>query len=461
MVMLADARAGQARAMVGPRTVAISPPLSAIDMPQTDIRGPALVGLATLTLLIGGFFAWAALTPLASAVHGTGVVVVESNRRDVQHLEGGIVRRILVRDGATVEAGDPLILLDPTRPAAALHITRGQLDAVHALLARLRAEMSGAEDLLLDEDLARRMETDADLRDIVQGQRQILQARRAAVNGQIDVLRQRIAQIETQINGQEAQERARLRQIELLQMELDAVNELLRSGFAPRTRALALSREIARLRGEQGEYLASVARLRQQIGEAQLQILQIERAYQEDVTRQMQEAQNQARELAERLAVAQDVVRNLEIRAPVSGTVVGLSVFTEGGVIQPGRTLMQIVPHGDGLVIEAHIAAQDIEAVKVGMPVQIRFPALPQRTLPMLTGTVSHVSADRLVDERTGLGYYKVRAVLDPESQAAIADRRLVPGMPADVTIPTGERTVLRYLTDPILDAIRKSLTER
>lgn len=428
---------------------------------RTDIGGSVLAGLATLALLIGGFFAWAALTPLASAVHGSGVVVVESNRRDVQHLEGGIVRRILVREGASVQAGDPLILLDPTRPAAALHITRGQLDAVQTLLGRLRAELSGSDDLVLDEETATRAETDPDLRDLIQGQRQILQARRAAVNGQIDVLRQRIAQIETQINGQEAQERARLRQIELLQMELDAVNELLRSGFAPRTRALALSREIARLRGEQGEYLAAVARLRQQIGEAQLQILQIERAYQEEVTRQMQEAQNQARELAERLAVAQDVVRNLEIRAPVSGTVVGLTVFTEGGVIQPGRTLMQIVPEGDGLVIEAQIASQDIEAVKLGMPVQIRFPALPQRTLPMLTGTVKHVSADRLVDERTGFGYYKVRAVLDPESQALVADRRLVPGMPAEVTIPTGERTVLRYLADPILDAVRKSLTER
>jgi HlyD family secretion protein/epimerase transport system membrane fusion protein len=286
-------------------------------------------------------------------------------------------------------------------------------------------------------------------------------ARRAALQGQVAVLRQRVDQIEIQIEGQAAQERARLLQIDLIRQELSGVNQLLRDGFAPRTRALALRRELARLQGEQGEYLSSASRLRQQIGETQLQILQVERNFQEEVTRALQDTQNILREQQERFIASEDVVRHLQVRAPVAGIVVGLSVFTAGGVAAPGRTLMQIVPHGDKLVIEAQIVAQNVEAVREGQQAQIRFPALPQRSLPMLTGRVLHVSADRLTDERTGIPYFKVRVMPDDESIARISERRLVAGMPAEVTITTGERTAARYLIDPLWDAVRKSMRER
>ncbi|MBS7793014.1 HlyD family type I secretion periplasmic adaptor subunit [Roseococcus sp. SDR] len=427
----------------------------------TKVTGPVLVGIITYVLLVGGFVGWAFLAPLNSAVLGQAILVVETSRRDIQHLEGGIIREIHVRDGAEVQPGDRLITLDPTRALAGLQIIRGQMDANLVQIARLRAEMNAAPQMELDPEIRRRAETEQDLQDVITGQQQIFTARRASLQGQVDVLRQRIAQIESQIIGQEAQERARIRQIGFIQEELNGVNELLRGGFAPRTRALALNRELARLQGEQGEYLSTVARSRQQIGEAQLQILQIERSFQEEVARALQEAQNLLREQQERLVANQDIVRHLEIRAPVAGTVVGLNVFTDGGVIAPGRTLMQLVPHGDNLIIEAQIAAQDIEVVHEGQQAVIRFPALPQRTLPMLTGHVLHVSADRFTDERTGMAYFKIRVAPDATSLAKIAERRLVAGMPAEVTIATGQRTVASYLVEPLTDAMRKAMRER
>lgn len=427
----------------------------------TNAQGPILVGILTLLVLVGGFVGWAAFTPLNSAVMGAGVLVVESSRRDVAHLEGGIVRHIHVRDGMEVSEGDVLLSLDPVRAMASLQIVRGQVDASAILLARLRAELTESPELELDEEARERARSDRDLTDLIRGQTDILLARRAALRGQVAVLRQRIEQLGSQITGFTAQERARLRQITFLQDELNGVNTLLRQGYAPRTRALALSRDLARLQGEQGEYLSTVARAQQQIGEAELQILQLEYNFKEEVAKLLQDTQNTLREQQERLVASQDVVRHLEIRAPATGVVVGSTVFTPGGVVVPGRTLMQIVPRQDNLVIEAQIAVQDVEVVHEGQVALIRFPALPQRTLPTLTGRVIQVSADRLTEERSGAAFFKVRVRPDSESLEKIAERRLVAGMPAEVSIATGQRTAGRYLLDPLLDAIWRAMRER
>ena len=441
-----------------PISVPSAPSLPAVPM---SARGPIIAGLLTLIVMIGGFVGWASFTPLNSSVMGQAVLVVESSRRDVAHLEGGIVRQIHVRDGTEVKEGDPLLTLDPVRATAALQIVRGQIDANLILLARLRAEVSESPTIEVDEDILERARSNRDLADLVRGQTEIFNARRASMNGQVAVLRQRIQQINSQIAGFTAQEQARLRQMGFLQDELDGVNVLLRQGFAPRTRAMALSRDLARLQGEQGEYLSTVARSHQQIGEADLQILQVERSFKEEVAKLLQDTQNTRREQQERLIANQDIVHHLEIRAPTAGIVVGSTVFTPGGVVAPGRTLMQIVPSLDSLVIEAQIAVQDIEVVYDGQVAQIRFPALPQRTLPILTGHVIHVSADRLTDERTGQSYFKVRLKPDAESLEKIVERRLVAGMPAEVSIATGQRTAGRYLLDPFIDAMQRSMRER
>jgi HlyD family type I secretion membrane fusion protein len=426
-----------------------------------SVRGPVLAGLVIVIGLLGGSAAWALLAPLNSAVVAPATLVVESNRRDVQHMDGGIVRSLHVRDGSEVQAGDVLITLDPTRVQAPLFILRAAIEANRVLLARLRAEEAGAQTMALEPDLVERVGTDPGLAEVVRGQRALFEARRAARNGQIEVLQQRMSQLEVQITGLEAQERARQSQIALVQDELNGVNELLRNGFAPRIRALALQRELAKLQGEQGEYLSTVARTRQQIGEAQLQILQVDRTFREEVAKIMQDTQNTLRENQERLAASEDVVRHLEIRAPISGTVVGLAVHTVGGVLPPGRVLMQIVPERDALIIEGQVQPQDIEAIQEGQEALIRFTALLQRNLPNLTGRVTLVSADRVTDERSGLPYYKVRVAPDEASLAAVSDRRLLPGMPAEVTITTGARTAARYLVDPFLDILRVSMRER
>ena len=455
-----------APAVSKPQNEAPSLPLSvrsqqAADEPSGSVRGPVLAGLIIVLGLLGGSTAWALLAPLNSAVIAPATLVVESNRRDVQHLDGGIVRSLHVREGAEVQAGDVLITLDPTRAQAPLLILSAAIDANRVLMARLRAEDTGVQAMTLEPDLVERVGTDSALADVVRGQQALFEARRDARNGQIEVLQQRVGQLEIQITGLEAQERARQRQIALVQDELDGVNELLRNGFAPRIRALALQRELAKLQGEQGEYLSTVARTRQQIGEAQLQILQVDRTFREEVAKVMQDTQNTLRENQERLAASQDVVRHLEIRAPISGTVVGLTVHTVGGVLPPGRVLMQIVPERDTLIIEGQVQPQDIEALQEGQEALIRFTALLQRNLPNLTGRVTLISADRVTDERSGIPYYKVRVAPDEASLAAVADRRLIPGMPAEVTITTGTRTAARYLVDPLLDVLRASMRER
>ena len=443
-------------------SLALSPKetLSADEL-SGSVRGPVLAGLIIVLGLLGGSGAWALLAPLNSAVIAPATLVVESNRRDVQHLDGGIVSSLHVREGSEVQAGDVLITLDPTRAQAPLLILRAAIEANRVLMARLRAEETGAQEMVLDPDIIERAQTDPALADVVRGQHALFEARRAARNGQIEVLQQRMSQLEVQITGLEAQERARQRQIALVQDELNGVNELLRNGFAPRIRALALERELAKLQGEQGEYLSTVARTRQQIGEAQLQILQVDRTFREEVAKILQDTQNTLRENQERLSASADVVRHLEIRAPISGTVVGLTVHTVGGVLPPGRVLMQIVPERDALIIEGQVQPQDIETLQEGQEALIRFTALLQRNLPNLTGRVTLVSADRVTDERTGMPYYKIRVAPDETSLAAIADRRLVPGMPAEVTITTGERTAARYLLDPIVDVLRASMRER
>jgi HlyD family secretion protein/epimerase transport system membrane fusion protein len=426
----------------------------------TKASGVILSGCALLVLTFFGFGGWAAMAPLNSAATAQGTIVVQSSRRDVQHLDGGIVAEILVRDGDMVKVGDVLLRLDPVRAAAQLGIVRSQLDAALVLQARLRAEQEGLSSIPLAGGVASRAAEPA-VAEAIASQQQVFVARRSALEGQILILRRRIAQFREQMIGLTAQGEARGRQISLINRELTGVRSLAAQGYAPMVRVLALEREIARLDGERGEQLAAVARTEQAIGEAELQILQLTHSFREEVAGTLQTTQNQIFELQERLTATEDTMRRLELTAPSDGVVVGLAVFTVGGVITPGRTVMQIVPDQDTLVVEAQLNPTDIERVQVGQAAVVSFPALVQRTIPTLTGTVIQVSADRLVDERTGAPFFKSRILLDASSQELLGDRRLLPGMPADVMIATGERTALVYLTNPIIQAARHAMRER
>jgi len=427
----------------------------------TDVRKLVLTGCCTLVFLVVVPVGWALVAPLNHGVIAPATLVVETNRRDIQHMEGGIVRTVHVRDGSEVKAGDPLISLDQVRALASLQIARGQMDAIRASIARFRAEQAGSDTIAFDADLLENAKIDASVADLIRGQEAIFQARRALQLAQKEVLQQRISQLQEQIIGMEAQDRSRKQQLDFLQEELNGVNELMRGGYAPRTRALSLLRELARLEGEKGEYLSAIGRARQQIGETEIQILQVELQVRDELSKNMQDALNQQREIQERLVASEDIVHHLVIRAPTDGVVVGLTVPSTGGVVVGGRIIMQIVPDSDRLLLEAQVQTQDVELLHEGLEVTIRFPALPQRSLPTLKGHLLLVGADRQTDERSGVPYFKVRVAPDAESLAAIADRRLVAGMPAEVTIATGQRTAARYLVEPLMDAVRSAMRER
>ena len=330
-----------------------------------------------------------------------------------------------------------------------------------ALASRLRTEQLGLAEIDFPEELVRLAESDLRAREAIAAQRAVFQARREAFVGQVEILNQRIAQLRAQIEGLRLQQSAANRQAQLIEEEIAGMNRRERQGFSPRNRILAMERELARYRSDEAEHMGAAARAEQAIGETELQILQTRRQMVEEASRQLQETLAQLREVRERLVAARDQVSRLDIVAPIARRIVGLQITAPGGVVSPGRTLLAIVPHDDELVIEAAVQTKDIESVAVGAKAMIHFTALPQRTLPMLTGTVTMVGADKMVDERTGMPFYRVRIRADDESLAKIADRRLVPGIPADAVIATGERTVLQYLVDSILSVLITSFRKR
>lgn len=429
--------------------------------PPVRTRGTILAGLVVVFGILGGFVAWAALTPIASAVIAHGTIVVESNRREVQHLDGGIVAAVHVREGDFVTAGQPLISLDPTRPRANLEVLQNQELTLLAVAARLRAEQLGRDAIEFPPALLAAARLDPRAREAIEAQQALFAARRDALTGQIDILGQRIAQLRAQLEGLRLQQAAAARQARLIEEEIAGLRSLERQGFAPRNRILAMERELARYRSDEAEHMGNAARTEQAIGETELQILQTRRQAVEEASRQLQDTLLQLRDVRERLAAARDLVERLEIVAPIDGRIVGLQVTAPGGVIAPGRTLLAVVPDDDELVIDVQIPTHQIESVVVGAEAVIHFTALPQRTLPMLTGTVIMVGADKLVDDRTGFPYYRARVRVDDASLAKLGDRRLLPGMPADVVIAGAERTVLSYLVDPLVTALMRTFRER
>lgn len=428
------------------------PPASA------DFSRPIAAGLTVIALAFGGLGTWAALAPIDSAVVAPGVLVVESNRKTVQHLEGGIVKEILVRDGDSVTAGQVLVRLDDTQAVANLAMVRDRLIADRATEARLVAERDGADRLSFPPDLANA--ADVRVHDILAGQLSQFEERRRSQDGQVAILEQRIAQLTTQADGFRRQQDSKLRQIELYNNELTGLYELHRKGYYPRTRILAMERDLARLEGEVGSVAADIARAEEGIGEARIQIMQLRQKFREDVVAQLRDIQTEINELTERVVAAEDVVRRLTVVAPVAGAVQGLKVFTAGGVIPPGADLMEIVPE-DRLVIETHVAPADVETVSYGLDAEVRFPALNKRTTPIIAGHVLTVSADRFTDQRTNLAYYTARVEVPPDQQALLSEHRLQPGMPAEVIVKTGERTLLEYLVKPLTDGFARTFKEQ
>lgn len=416
-------------------------------------------GIVLLLLSFGGFGTWAALAPLASAAMAPGVVTVESNRKTIQHLEGGIVREILVKEGDEVTPDQVLLRLDETQARAQLEIVRSQYLAQRALEARLIAERDGKAAIDFPEELVSEGD-DPRIAESMEGQRQVFGSRIKTLKGEMEVLEQRVDQLMEQIRGLEGLVASKLDQVESYRSEIKDFKGLFEKGLGDKLRLRALERTVAQLEGEHQEHLAAIASAKLQIGETRLRIVQIEHKFQSDVVAELRDVQTQLFDLAERMRALEDTLSRTEVRAPVGGSVVGLQAHTVGGVIGPGGAILDIVPAGEQLLVQAHVNPQDIDKVVPGLEADIRFSAFAARVTPTVSGRVLTVSADRLTDRVTGQPYYLARAEVTKEGLADLKDFTLLPGMPADVFIKTGERTLLQYLVRPLTERVLQSFRE-
>ncbi|MAJ63855.1 MAG: hypothetical protein CL558_12365 [Alphaproteobacteria bacterium] len=428
-------------------------------------RGPRLGGVflylgLVILLSFGGFLTWGFAARLDSAAYGSGSIVVESQRKTIQHLEGGIISKLLVRDGQLVHAGQPLIILDDTQARASLGVVEGQLHALQARRARLLAEIDGADEIEFPPALLL-ARSDPDVEEALINQTDLFTARRDAYENQISLLQNRIAELNEQISALQSQSRAATEQLGLIAEEINAVETLLAKGLETRPRLLALQRRASELRGRRGELEGNIAEIRQTIGTTQLELVDLENQRRTEIVDQLDRTQTEIADLSDRATAARDVLQRREIVAPEDGVVVDMQVSTTGGVIRPGEPLMDLVPQEDRLIIEARIPPERINAVHPGLQAQVQLPSFSRRRVPMLHGEVLQVSADQLVDP-AGVPYFAVKVALTDHAMDSLPDYvELVPGMPANVLIALGERQAIDYILSPIMDAATFAMREQ
>jgi HlyD family type I secretion membrane fusion protein len=430
------------------------------DLGFMQARGVAAKGRRVMFLFFVGFLGWAALVPLESALLAPGVIVVESHRKVVQHLEGGIVRQVLVGDGQYVAAGQPLVRLDDTQARASLDLLRGEGDGLAAREARLAAERDGRDRIEFPAGLSAR-QSDPKVAEAMRGEQSAFVARRQTLLKQVEILDQRSHENASAIAGIRKQQDALARQILLLNQEAESVNALYAKGLSTLPRLLSLQRQAAEAEGRRAQLAEKIVEMKLTSDENQLQIMNLRNQQLSDVVKELREVQTRRFELLDRINAAADVLARLDVRAPVAGKIVGLSVHSPGGVIRPGDTLMEIVPRKDALEVEARIRPEDADGVHVGMTARVNFSAHQQRRLPIIPGVINNVSADRLVDPRTGQAYFAAEVTVDRDALKDYQNARIVPGLPVEVSIATGSRTALEYFLDPITDVFRRGMRER
>ncbi|WP_058544897.1 HlyD family type I secretion periplasmic adaptor subunit [Pseudomonas fluorescens] len=416
-------------------------------------------GAISLVVLLGGGLTWAVCTNLSGAVIATGVVAVEGSVKTVQHPTGGVVAELLVKEGQAVAAGDVLLRLDATLPAASQAIVSKSLNQAWARLARLEAERDNASEVAVPKELLTRMSLD-EAKLVMASEQQLFLDRRASREGQKKQLRERVRQLNETIAGHDIQQKTKLEEIELIDSEYQAVKKLFDKGMMTLDRVNALARGIARLRGERGQLMASIAEARGKIAETELQRLQVDQTFRSEVSLELRDLLARQGELIEREITASDQLKRIDITSPIAGRVQQLAVHTIGGVISPAEGLMQIVPADDELLVEAKISAQDIDQVSLGQKATLRLSAFNRSTTPELQGSVVRLSGDLIQDERTGAGFYRAGIRISKGELVRLSGLTLVPGMPVESLIKTGDRTVLSYLLKPISDHAQRAFRE-
>ncbi|MCL7929581.1 HlyD family type I secretion periplasmic adaptor subunit [Halomonas llamarensis] len=427
-------------------------------LPTSD-KGYRKLGFAILLLAFGGFGTWAATASLAIAVVAPGSVSIESFKRTVQHLEGGIVEALHVEDGDKVEAGDTLMVLSDTQASSQLEIARSQYLINRAMEARLLAEQEGAEMLTIPEALQ-----DVDnprVQQVLAVQQSLFVARKQSLKSTLEALDEQIVQMREQIEGLEERISVNKRRITSMRGEAEDFRSLFQEGLGDNQRLRELERQILQLEGSNAEFRSNIAQLKSQISEKRLEREIQQQEFQKEVGEQLRQAQSQIAEAEEQIVSLSDQVERTVIKAPVSGTVVGLEVHTDGAVIRGGDKIMDIVPSNDGFVVAARIPTRDIDNIFVGQFAEIRFSAFNQRLTDVIDGEVIHVSADSFEDEATGEQYYRARVRVTEKGRKKMTEHmQLLSGMPAEVMIRTGERTFASYIAKPITDMLARAIRE-
>jgi HlyD family secretion protein len=427
---------------------------------RQSIRSHLMIGVGIVLVLAIGFGGWASTALISGALIAPGQIVVESNVKKVQHPTGGVVGEVRARDGDVVKAGDIVVRLDDTVTKANLAIVTKNLDAAQARAARLQAEQRGLDKLVFPPQLLERA-SDPDVATLLASEGKLFDVRVNGRAGQKAQLRERIQQLNEEIAGLSAQETAKDKEIALVQQELIGVRELYDKHLVQLSRLTTLERDSARLNGERAQYIASRAQAKGKITETELQIIQVDKDMVSEVSKDLRETNDKIGELIERKVTAEDQLRRVDIRAPQDGMVLQSSVHTVGGVITAGDTIMLIVPQSDDLQVEAKVNPIDIDKLQIGQKTLLRLSAFNQRTTPELDGAVTRVSPDVTTDQRTGQSYYTIRVSMPPEEVARLGDVKLIPGMPVEAFVQTGDRTMLSYLMKPLHDQLMRAFREK
>jgi HlyD family secretion protein len=427
---------------------------------RRSIRLHLITGLAVVLVLAGGLGGWASTAQISGALIAPGSIVVDSNVKKVQHPTGGVVGELRARDGDIVKAGDIVVRLDDTVTKAGLAIVTKNLNGLWARAARLEAEQRGADRIIFPPALLEQM-ADDDVKNVIASETKLFNVRSAGRIGQKAQFRERIAQLNEEITGLTAQEEAKTREIALVEKELVGVRGLFDQQLVQISRLTILERDAARLAGERAQFVAARAQAKGKITETELQIIQIDKDLVSEVSKDLRETNDKIGEFIERKVTAEDQLRRIDIRAPQDGMVLQSTVHTVGGVISAGDAIMLIVPQTDSLSVEARVNPQDIDQLMIGQKTLLRLSAFNQRTTPELSGTVSRVSPDTTTDQRTGQSYYTVRISMPPQEIARLGDVKLIPGMPVEAFMQTGDRTMLSYLAKPLSDQLMRAFREK
>lgn len=425
---------------------------------DTDDRRISRFGMKVVIAGFGGFMLWAALAPLDEGVTANGNVIVASNRQTVQHLSGGSIEKLLVNEGDMVKKGQPLIQLNDTEARAQMGSTLAQFISARAIEDRLLAERNGAASLVFSDEL-NALAPDPRLTQAKLLQSQLFKTRREALNSELHAQDENINGLREQLRGFEDMKAARAEQSKWQEKELEGIRGLAAGGYVPKNRLYQQERSAAELKGSLADTMANIGRARDSIAETRLRRIMRQQDYQKEVESQLTDLQKETGALRDRLKAQRYTLSNSTIRSPMDGLIAGLKVHTLGGVVQPGQPLLEVVPVNQPLLIEAFVDPAMSAKVHAGLRVDVTFPALNQQTTPVMSGVVTTFSADRLIDQKSGLPYYLAQIKVS-DADKLVGEQQVKPGMPATIVIKSGERTMLQYLLKPIMDRMNLAFKE-